>query len=388
VRVGLVSPYPWDVPGGVVAHVRDLAETLIGLGHDVAVIAPVDDDEAPLPSYVTRAGRTVPVPYNGSVSRLVFGPVSAARVRRWLRDGDFDVLHLHSPETLSLSLLALMNARGPIVATFHAAAPRSRILALLQSPLQVQMEKIAGRIAVSPAARKTIVEHLGGDAVVVPNGVHVADYAGAEPLPDWPGEGGALGFVGRMDEPRKGLAVLIEAMPRLWKDHPQLRLLVAGPGELDEPVDGRIVLLGRVDEEVKRRVYASVDAFVAPNTGAESFGIILLEAMAAGTPIVASDLDAFRRVLTDPTTGALTAGAVATVGDAESLAHACDSVLSSQARREALSRAGLALVQRFDWSVVAREIIRVYDTAISVSAGRVVEDPEPVEAAPLSLPDR
>jgi phosphatidyl-myo-inositol alpha-mannosyltransferase len=97
VRVGLVSPYPWDVPGGGVAHVRDLAETLIGLGHDVAVIAPVDDDEAPLPSYVTRAGRTVPVPYNGSVSRLVFGPVSAARVRRWLRDGDFDVLHLHSP---------------------------------------------------------------------------------------------------------------------------------------------------------------------------------------------------------------------------------------------------------------------------------------------------
>jgi phosphatidylinositol alpha-mannosyltransferase len=388
VRVGLVSPYPWDVPGGVVAHVRDLAETLIALGHDVAVISPVDDDEAPLPSYVTRAGRTVPVPYNGSVSRLVFGPVSAARVRRWLQDGDFDVLHLHSPETLSLSLLALMNARGPIVATFHAAAPRSRILAMLQSPLQVQMEKIAGRIAVSPAARKTIVEHLGGDAVVVPNGVHVADYAGAAPLPGWPGAGGALGFVGRLDEPRKGLAVLLEAMPRLWKDHPQLRLLVAGPGELDEPVDERVVMLGRVEETVKRQVYASVDAFVAPNTGAESFGIILLEAMAAGTPIVASDLDAFRRVLTDPTTGALTAGAVATVGDAESLAHACDSLLRSRPRREALSRAGLALVQRFDWSVVAREIIRVYDTAISVSAGRVVEDPEPVEAAPVSLPDR
>jgi len=144
-RVGLVSPYPWDVPGGVVAHVRDLAETLIGLGHDVSVITPVDDDDVPLPGWVTRAGRTVPVPYNGSVSRLVFGPVSAARVRRWLEDGDFDVLHLHSPETLSLSLLALMNARGPIVATFHAANPRSRILAMLQSPLQVQLAREAQR---------------------------------------------------------------------------------------------------------------------------------------------------------------------------------------------------------------------------------------------------
>ena len=152
-RVGLVSPYPWDVPGGVVAHIRDLAESRVELGHEVSVITPVDDEEVPLPAYVTRAGRSVPVPFNGSVSRLVFGPVSAARVRRWLHDGDFDVLHLHSPETLSLSLLALFNARGPIVATFHAANPRSRVLAMLQSPLQVQIEKIAGRIAVSPAAQ-------------------------------------------------------------------------------------------------------------------------------------------------------------------------------------------------------------------------------------------
>jgi phosphatidyl-myo-inositol alpha-mannosyltransferase len=385
-RVGLVSPYPWDVPGGVVAHVRDLAETLIGLGHEVSVIAPVDDDDVPLPEWVTRAGRTVPVPYNGSVSRLVFGPVSAARVRRWLHDGDFDVLHLHSPETLSLSLLALMNARGPIVATFHAAAPRSRILALLQSPLQVQLEKLAGRIAVSPAARKTIVEHLGGDAVVIPNGVHAERYAVASPLDGWPGEG-ALGFLGRIDEPRKGLDVLLEAMPLLWRRHPQLRLLVAGPGELDRRLDPRVTLLGQVDEARKASVYRSVDVFVAPNTGGESFGIILLEAMAAGTPIVASDLDAFRRVLESGDTAAA-AGAVATVGDPESLAHACAAVLESPARREALRAAGHNVVARYDWSVVGSEIVRVYETAISVSAGRVVEEPEPFESAAVGLADR
>src|SRR3954451_14993510 len=384
-RIGLVSPYPWDVPGGVVAHVRELSEALTDLGHEVSVITPVDDDEMPLPDYVTRAGRSVPVPYNGSVSRLVFGPVSATRVRRWLHDGAFDVLHVHSPETLSLSLLAVMNARGPIVATFHAANPRSRILAILQSPLQVQLEKLAGRIAVSAAARKTIVEHLGGDAVVVPNGVHVDRYAAAAPFDGWPGDG-ALGFVGRIDEPRKGLGVLLDAMPLLWRSHPGLRLLVAGPGELDRELDPRVTLLGQVDDARKARVYRSVDVFVAPNTGGESFGIILLEAMAAGTPIVASDLDAFRRVLESGTAGP--AGAVATVGDPESLAHACASLFASPERRDALRAAGRALVTRYDWAVVAREVVRVYETAISVSAGRVVEEPEPLEAAAASLPDR
>ena len=374
-RVGLVSPYPWDVPGGVVAHIRDLAETLIGFGHDVSVISPVDDEDAPLPPWVTRAGRSVPIPYNKSVSRLVFGPMSLARVRRWLHEGDFDVLHLHSPETLSLSLLALMNARGPIVATFHAAQARSRILAMLQSPLQVHIEKIVGRIAVSPAARKTIVEHLGADAVVIPNGVHVARFANAEPLEGWPGPGGALGFVGRIDEPRKGLDVLLDAMPYLWKERPQLRLLVAGPGELDrDRGDDRIVLLGQIDEETKARVYRSVDVFVAPNTGSESFGIILLEAMAAGAPVVASDLDAFRRVLETPDGGS--AGLLATVDDPESIAHACATVLGSDSRAVHMRRTGEQIVRRFDWDVVGREIVRVYETAIAAAPERVTEEPE------------
>ena len=373
-RVGLVSPYPWDVPGGVVAHIRDLAETLITFGHDVSVISPVDDEDASIPPWVTRAGRSVPVPFNGSVSRLVFGPVSLARVRRWLHDGEFDVLHLHSPETLSLSLLALMNARGPIVATFHAANPRSRVLALLQSPLQVHIEKIVGRIAVSPAARKTIVEHLGADAVVIPNGVHVSRFADATPLDGWPGAGAALGFVGRIDEPRKGLDVLLEAMPYLWKERPLLRLLVAGPGEIDDPVDERVVLLGLVDEETKARVYQSVDAFVAPNTGGESFGIILLEAMAAGAPVVASDLDAFRRVLETPEGSC--AGLLASVGDPESLAHACANVLSSETRTVHMRRAGQQIVQRYDWGVVAREVVRIYETAIAAAPERVTEEPE------------
>lgn len=377
-RIGLVSPYPWDVPGGVVAHVRDLAETLAGIGHDVSVITPVDDDDADVPPYVVRAGRTVPVPFNGSVSRLAFGPVSATRVGRWIRDGDFDVLHVHSPETLSLSLLAVFIARGPIVATFHAANPRSRVLALMQSPLQVRLEKLSGRIAVSPAARKTIVEHLGADAVLIPNGVHVARYADAEPLPGWPGDSGALAFVGRVDEPRKGLDVLLAAFARLRADRPSLRLLVAGPGEHGQLPDG-VTALGLVSEADKARVYKSADVFVAPNTGGESFGIVLLEAMAAGTPIVASDLDAFRRVL-DGGDGEL-AGHLATVNDATSLAGACAALLDAPERRALLSDRGRRVVRQYDWSVVATEVMHVYETAIAGHhGGRVVADPDPTIA--------
>ncbi|MDQ1748052.1 MAG: phosphatidyl-myo-inositol alpha-mannosyltransferase [Frankiaceae bacterium] len=385
-RVGLVSPYPWDVPGGVVAHVRDLAETLVATGHDVSVITPVDDEDAVVPPYVVRAGRSVPVPFNGSVSRLAFGPVSATRVARWIREGDFDVLHVHSPETLSLSLLAVFIARGPIVATFHAANPRSRVLAMMHSPLQLRLERLSGRIAVSPAARKTIVEHLGADAVLIPNGVHVARYADASPLPGWPGDGGSLAFVGRVDEPRKGLDVLLAAFALLRAERPALRLLVAGPGEYGDLPEG-VTALGLVSEADKARVYKSADVFVAPNTGGESFGIVLLEAMAAGTPIVASDLDAFRRVLDDGEGGL--AGELARVGDATALAQACAALLDAPDRRAALSERGLRVVGQYDWSVVATEVMHVYETAIAGHhGGRVVaeSDQAAAEAARQILP--
>jgi phosphatidyl-myo-inositol alpha-mannosyltransferase len=376
-RIGMVSPYPWDVPGGVVAHIADLAEALIARGHDVAVMTPVDDEDVPLPRYVTRAGRSIPIPYNGSVSRLLLGPVSAARVRRWLHDGDFDVLHVHSPETFSLSLLALGNAQGPIVATFHAANPKSRILAMTRNPLQVYLEKLSGSIAVSPAARKTIVDHLGADAVVVPNGVHIAKYAGAPPLPGWPGAGGAIGFVGRVDEARKGLDVLFAALPMIRRDHPDLRVLVAGPGKIDHVPDG-VTMLGRVSDADKARALASVNVFAAPNIGGESFGIILLEAMAAGAPIVASNLDAFARVLEDGALGTLTM-----VGDPPSLAAGCAELLGSPMRREELRTAARHAVARYDWSVVATEVLRVYRTAIAAATGRVIEEPEALDVVTL-----
>jgi phosphatidylinositol alpha-mannosyltransferase len=371
-RIGLVCPYTWDVPGGVQEHVRGLADALIDLGHYVSVIAPANEDEPVEPAYVVPAGRAVPVPYNGSVARLAFGFLSASRVRRWLKDGDFDVVHVHEPAAPSLSLLACWVTDGPIVATVHTAMPRSRALHVAQPILQSALEKISGRIAVSEAARTTLVEHLGGDAVLIPNGVSVRRFEKADPLPGWPGEGGTLGFLGRIDEPRKGLSVLLEAFVLLAPQRPGLRLLVAGPGDADEALDqvpaalrDRVVVLGQVSAEDKVRVYHSVDVFCAPNTGGESFGIVLAEAMAAGAPIVASDLDAFRRVLRGGRAGELFEN-----GSAAGLADAAARMLDDPARRATLAQAASAAVRAYDWQVVARDVLRVYE-AVAPAAGRV-----------------
>jgi phosphatidylinositol alpha-mannosyltransferase len=384
VRIGIVCPYSWDIPGGVQAHVRDLAETLIGFGHRVSVLAPAEED-TDLPRYVVPAGRAVPVRYNGSVARLQFGPVSAARVRRWLRDGEFDVLHVHEPVAPSLSLLAIMQARGPIVATFHTSTPRSRSLSAAQGMLQPFLERISGRIAVSAAARQVQVEHLGGDAVEIPNGVAVAHYAHASPLAGYPRAGGTVGFVGRYDEPRKGMAVLLEALSRLAPHRPGLRLLVAGRGDgqellagLPPALAGRIDLLGQVDEADKARMLRSVDVYCAPNTGGESFGIILLEAMAAGAAILASDLEAFRRVLDEGR-----AGTLFPTGDPAALAAALAALLDDPDRRRALSAAGSQVVAAYDWPVVARQVLDVYETVIASAPGAVVADAAP---GPAELP--
>ena len=362
-KVGLVCPYTWDVPGGVQAHVHDLALALIGLGHDVSVITPADDDAA-LPPYIVSTGRAVPVPYNGAVARMAFGPLSARRVRRWLREGDFDVVHVHEPTTPSLSLLATWSFDGPLVATFHTSVQRARTLAAAYPILQTALEKISARIAVSQAARRTLVEHLGGDAVMIPNGVSMAAFAGVEPFPGWPGEGGALGFLGRFEEARKGLPVLLAAFEKLAAVRPGLRLLIAGPGNPDEVRDAlpadivdRVHLLGQVSDADKARMLASVDVYVAPNIGGESFGIVLLEAMAVGTPVLASDLEAFRAVLDGGRSGQLFAN-----GDSDDLALKAAALLDDPDARAALVVLGRATARSYDWSTVARDIVRVYET--------------------------
>ncbi|ORJ94925.1 glycosyltransferase family 4 protein [Prescottella equi] len=368
-KIGMVCPYSFDVPGGVQAHVVELAQVLIERGHKVSVLAPASEGTE-LPDFVVSAGRAVAIPYNGSVARLTFGPVSYARVRRWIADNDFDVLHIHEPNAPSLSMLAMKIAEGPIVATFHTSTTKSLVLSTFQSVLQPYLEKISGRIAVSELARRWQVESLGSDAVEIPNGVDVPAFANAAPLPGYPRPGRTVLFLGRYDEPRKGMAVLLGALPTLVEKYPDLEILVVGRGDEEKlrkeagRFAGHLRLLGQVSDAEKASALRSVDVYCAPNLGGESFGIVLVEAMAAGAPVVASELDAFRRVLRDGT-----AGLLVPVGDSSALAAAIDSVLGDEDRRRALTDVASVVVGEYDWPVVAEQILRVYETVTVGSTG-------------------
>ena len=366
-RIGIVCPYSWEVPGGVQFHVRDLAEHFLRQGHDVSVLAPADDDE-PLPAYLTSLGRAVPVRYNGSVARLSFGPVTSARVTRWLEAGDFDVLHLHEPVTPSASLLALWSSTEPVVATFHTANLRSRAMHTANPVLRPSLEKIRGRIAVSEQARATVQRHLGGEAFIIPNGVYVDRFRAATPRPEWQGtpDRPTFAFLGRVDEPRKGLEVALRALPAVLDRHPGARLLVAGPGDAsdllrdaDPRAAAAVEVLGAVSDPDKAALLRSVDAYVAPHLGGESFGIVLVEAMAAGAPVVASDLAAFSAVLDGGRTGVLFE-----TGSDAGLSRAVLDLLADPGRMTRLRAAGQDRARVFDWDVVADRVMAVYETVI------------------------
>ena len=373
-RVGLVCPYSWDVPGGVRSHVADLAVALSDHGHEVSVLAPAEDP-VDLPPWVVDGGRPTAIRYNGSVARLSFGVKATRRVRQWIREGDFDVMHVHEPVAPSLSILALWVGRGPIVATWHSSHDRSRIMTAGYYVGQTAMEKVRGRIAVSEDARRTLVNHMGGDAVLIPNGVRVSAFASTERLPGVDPDHPALLFLGRIDEPRKGLAVLVEALPAVVAAIPDVQVLVAGPGDipeqeelLPESVRSNVTFLGRISDEAKARALRSVDVYVAPHTGGESFGIVLVEAMAAQAAVVASDLTAFRRVLDDGACGRLFPNQ-----DSAALAEAVVDLLRDPSERARYVAAADVRVQQFDWDHVVDDVLAVYDS-VHMPGEKVTED--------------
>lgn len=372
-RVGIVCPYSFDVPGGVQNHVLGLARYLCHAGHQPYVLAPGDLGSATEMLDVTdfasvefaSAGAAVPVRYNGSVARVNFGPFSAARVRRWLRRGRFDVLHIHEPITPSISLLALWAAEQPVVATFHAAMPRSRSMQLAGGVLRGAIEKIDASIAVSESARNVVVQHLGRDAVVIPNGIEFDDFAR---LPQMRTDHPRLIFLGRLDEPRKGLDVLLAAVPLIMKTRPDLEVIVAGRG--NRPLPEWCSSLGMISAEAKIALLGSADVFVAPHLARESFGIVLLEAMASGVPIVASQLPSFLDVLGSRQDGGQL-GEVFAAGDSAALAASVLRVLD-QPNPLRTARAQQA-ARRYDWSTVGATVVAVYRAALSTAPGHWAE---------------
>lgn len=356
-RIGLVCPYSFDAPGGVQNHVLGLARFLRVQGHQPHILAPGDlGPRSDLHDCFTSAGAAVPVRYNGSVARVNFGPLSAARVRRWLRSQDFDLIHLHEPITPSISVLALWAAELPVVATFHTATPRSRSMQLAGGAMRAAIKKISAGIAVSESARQVVVQHLGRDAVVIPNGFAAADFEPRTP-PTLRWRGGfrpRLAFLGRLDEPRKGLDVLMDALPSIRADVGALDVMIAGLGDRRLPATVRA--LGAISDEAKVSLLRSTDVFVAPHVARESFGIVLLEAMASGAPVVASDLPAFTDILDGGGAGAL--GQLFATGDPASLASAVSTVVT-RPDAERTARAQRA-ARRYDWSKVGVAITEVY----------------------------
>jgi len=368
-RIGIVCPYGWDTPGGVQAHIADLATYLISQGHYVSVLAPTSDEEN-LPDYVVSAGKPISIPYNGAVARILFGPIAFARVRNWIAQGEFDLLHLHEPAIPSIALLACFAAEGPLVGTFHASAKRQKAIFAIGPILEPVIEKLTARIAVSEAARETLTEHLETDAVVVPNGIYARRLALGKLNDQWSGD--SIGFIGRFQEPRKGLMVLVDALPAIVREIPNVRIVVAGPGDSAEFLEGvpqhlrsRFSFLGRITEEEKADFLHSIGVYVAPNTGGESFGIILAEALAAGAAVVASDIPAFQALLGNGKYGELF-----TSEDSASLARSISSLLKDSARRDQLKSDGKVYAQYFDWDEVATRIYDVYEMAM-VGLGKV-----------------
>ena len=362
-RIGLVCPYSWDVPGGVQNHIRDLAEFLINNGHHVEVLAPATESED-LPDYVVSAGRAVSIPYNGAVARVLFGVGANSRVRSWINDGDFDLLHLHEPAIPSLSLLACWAGEGAMVGTFHAAAKYQKAIVAIGPILEPVIEKLSARIAVSESARLTLTAHLETDAIVIPNGIYAENYRDGSSRTEW--QGNTIGFLGRFEEDRKGLPVLLDALPIISRFIPDIRVLIAGPGDseevlakVDPQLRNRVEFLGKISEEDKADFLASVSLYIAPNTGGESFGIILAEAMAGGAAVVASDIPAFADVLGNGQYGALFESE-----NSENLAKVIIDLLRDDTKRRELAKAGAVHAQRFDWGQVGEEIFEVYELAM------------------------
>jgi phosphatidylinositol alpha-mannosyltransferase len=358
VRIGVVCPYSLTHPGGVQGQVLGQARALRALGHETRVLAPCDGP--PPDGGVTPLGNSVPLAGNGSVAPLAPDPACALRTIRALRDEDFDVVHLHEPLCPGPTLTSLFVHRGPMIGTFHRAG-QSAAYAWLRPAVAVLARRLGRRCAVSEHARDTAIKALGGDYDVLFNGIDVERFAKATA---WPTEGPTVFFIGR-HEPRKGLAVLLEAMARLPAG---IHLWVAGEGPESSPLrartegDGRVHWLGRIDDGEAASRMRGADVVCAPSLHGESFGVVLLEAMAAQTPVVASDLPGYRNVALADQHGLLVPP-----GDADALAAALRRVLSDPALAEELVGAGEARAAEFSMDHLAERYLELYE---AVAAGR------------------
>jgi phosphatidyl-myo-inositol alpha-mannosyltransferase len=367
-KICLVSPYDFSHPGGVSEHVRHLAGELRARGHRVFVMAPsteLDDDHG-IADYI-RIGRSVPVPGNGSVARIALSFHLARRVRGILDEHAFDVVHYHEPLSPALPITTLRFHRGANVGTFHAFAKRNLGYYYARPFLKRYFKRLHSCIAVSAPARDFVSRYFPADYHIVPNGIDTSFFSpDHEPIPELRTPGWhTLLFVGRLEQ-RKGLPTLLEAYAELRRRRPNVRLVVVGDGPgrwgyekfVESEAIPDVLFMGHVSAEMLPRCYASADVFCAPAVGRESFGIVLLEAMASGVPVLASAIQGCAQVVTHEETGMLVS-----TGDANAWTHALERILADAQQRRRLAQAGLRHSLRYDWSRIVDVVLDVYAEA-------------------------
>jgi phosphatidyl-myo-inositol alpha-mannosyltransferase len=369
-KIGLVTPYDWSYPGGVRDHVWHLANEFIAMGHDVRIMAPASGPKGKLTEkYIYKMGWTTPIPINGSIARIMLDPSLALRVRRVLQREHFDVIHVHEPLVPGLSQAVLRLSRTVTVGTFHASSypsiySTSNLAYASTYPfLRPLFRRLAGCIAVSTTALKFVSRYFPADYRVIPNGVNLEHFSpNVPPLPQFMDGKQNILFVGRFEK-RKGAKFLLRAIPYIREKFPQTRFLFVGEGRLRggfqkfvEKHDWQdVVFTGYVSDEDLPRYFASAHVFCSPATGGESMGIVLLEAMASGKPIVASNISGYATVVNPGVDGLLT-----TPRNSEELAWAIEYLLENEPLRQQFIRAGLQKAREYAWPRVAELVMDYY----------------------------
>jgi phosphatidylinositol alpha-mannosyltransferase len=372
-KIGLVSPYDYSYPGGVTAHINSLTAELTKLGHAVKIIAPCSDNTLDaLPDWLIPIGKPFPIPTGGSIARISISFWLFKKVQTVLQKEAFDILHIHEPLVPFLPLLCLHLASCPIVGTFHAYENSTQKYFALSGILHRSFNKLDRRLTVSPPARAHINKNFPSEYEIVPNGIDCSRFLLPKNKPEvFKNDKTNILFVGRLEK-RKGLSYLLSAFSRLKWQQPNVRLIVVGPGTLDKASYHLIAeknlqdieLIGEVSHSELPDYYHAADIFCSPATGHESFGIVLLEAMASGKPIVASNIPGYASVMTNDQEGFLVKPK-----DAEGLAAALQALIEDPQLRSTMGIRGQITAQSYDWKPIAAKINKIYYETISTHRG-------------------
>ncbi|MEX2247688.1 MAG: glycosyltransferase family 4 protein [Dehalococcoidia bacterium] len=389
-RIALVSPYDWGVSGGVNNHIRHLAEQFVALGHQPHIVAPGTGDPEAAACPVTIIGRPIPLRVSGSIARITLSLRTAGKVKRVLEEGRFDIVHVHEPYMPQLPIQFLRYSTAVNVGTWHAARESNFIYLYGRRLINRWTRKIDGKIAVSQAAVKHIEKYFPGYYNIIPNGVDIEHFREAAPLEEFGDGKRNVLFVGR-PEKRKGLKFLVRAFVGVQRAIPESRLIVVGAGKFDRYEKAvrnarlhDVVFRSNVPFDELPRYHHSAHVFCAPNTGFESQGLVLLEAMAAGLPIVASNIDGFAGVVTHGVEGLLVRPE-----DSQALADAMIELLSDPARSAIMAARGGDRAEHFSWDRVSQRVLSYYERLIyERRLAEHEEEPAPGLAIPAEAQGR